>query len=144
MQFWRLIHQRELERPTNTGRLIPDAIPIIWQRKVPNPALLAQIEQGNMALLYPGDSTGGTQANIEHCLIIDATWQEAQKIYNQSAYLHSMPRISLEGYTSTYRLRRNQRGLCTAEAAAYVLIEEGNEQAGQTLLQRLQQWQEND
>lgn len=145
MHFWLLTHEREMLRPTNTGRLIRSAQRIIWQRKAANLELLQQISLGNIALLYPGNSNNqlAPPSMPDHLIILDATWQEAQKMYNQSKYLHGLPKISLDGYQSTYTLRRNQKGLCTAEVAAYALLEIGRNEESKSLLQRLQQWQQN-
>lgn len=142
MHFWLLTHEREMLRPTNTGRLIPSARRIIWQRKAANLELLEQISLGNIALLYPNDASDQPTTAPEHVIILDATWQEAQKMYNQSKYLHGLPKITLNGYQSTYTLRRNQQGLCTAEVAAYALLEAGRNEESKSLLQCLQQWQQ--
>ena len=61
-------------------------------------------------------------------IILDATWQQARKIYRQSPYLHSLPLMSLlPERPSVYSLRRNRinQHLCTAEVAAQVLRQSG-------------------
>jgi DTW domain-containing protein YfiP len=57
-------------------------------------------------------------------IILDATWQLARKMYNQSAYLKQLPAISLDStQKSVYQLRRNQQemGWCTAESVSMLL-----------------------
>ena len=67
-------------------------------------------------------------------VILDATWQEARKMYNRSKYLQQAKKISLQvALPSTYRKRRNQikGGLSTAECAIQLLKHKGEiEMAG--------------
>lgn len=60
---------------------------------------------------------------LNSLVILDATWQEAGKMYRQSPYLQSLARVELQAEQgSAFRLRRNQRqgGLCTLECIAAV------------------------
>ncbi|QXP37457.1 DTW domain-containing protein [Shewanella algae] len=60
---------------------------------------------------------------LNSLVILDATWQEAGKMYRQSPYLQSLARVELQTeQDSAFRLRRNQRqgGLCTLECIAAV------------------------
>jgi len=131
MHFILLTHQRELEKTTNTGSLVVDVLGdkaevIVWQRKQPSTRLLDYIAQGSTALLYPlNESQPISKSDVyQYYIIIDGTWQEAQKIYNRSPYLHPLPtvKIQLDG-PSAYKLRRNQRPdcLCTAECVIEAL-----------------------
>lgn len=130
-----LTHQRELKKKSNTGSIVVDVLGdqaevIIWQRADPSPRLLSYIAQGDIALLYPSeDSKEISTSDIhEKFVIIDGTWQEAQKIYNRSPYLHNLPSVKINaGAPSAYNLRRNQRSgcLCTAECAIEVLSHKG-------------------
>ena len=116
---------------------------VIWRRKEPDPALLSMIEMGTAALLYPKTEMAEKEQShintLDSCfdffsdkrfntfVILDATWQQARKMYNQSTYLKSMPKISLDAApNSSYQLRRNQRegGLCTAECVVELLKQE--------------------
>lgn len=107
------------------GTNMPQARRVIWQRRRADTLLLQQLRRYRSALVYPtaSDTTTAPPAIPEHCIIIDATWQQAQKILNQSPYLFHLPRLSLPEGHSIYRLRRNQRqqGLCTSETAARIL-----------------------
>ena len=134
MKIWLLTHQRETFKKTNTGQLVQqlladDCETIIWQRTQPDARLLELVKQNAIALLYPNIAANNAQlespcVNAEHFVIIDSTWQQAQKMINQSPYLQTMPKLSLNAdKASSYLLRRNQKdnGLCTAEVAIALL-----------------------
>jgi len=135
-----LTHSTELLRPTNTGRLLLEAPQsttqdhtdwsvrqLCWQRKVPDPLLLQQLTASNFVLLYPAATAQQIDVDFPvstHLpmpagfILLDATWQQAQKMYNQSPYLHDLEKWQIQSATpSRYLLRRNQRqqGWCTAE-----------------------------
>ena len=77
---------------------------------------------------------------INHYIIIDGTWQEAQKIYNKSPYLKNLPTVRVEAsQKSVYTLRRNQKenGLCTAECVIETLRARGHEQSANDLQSNL-------
>lgn len=66
----------------------------------------------------------GLPPTVDTLVLLDATWQLAQKMWNQSPYLQSLPTVQLHCDTaSSYRLRRNQKntGWCTAEATVLLL-----------------------
>lgn len=132
-----LTHEREVERPSNTGRILlnncdvlqRDGIEVeqvVWARKTPNSQLLLALTEGNCGVLYPqGDECLqiAEPEKIEHWVILDGTWQEAHKMWRQSAYLKQAPWYALANKQSRYTLRRNQRseGLCTVESAMALL-----------------------
>ena len=138
-----LTHQRELKKKTNTGRLVIDTLGhhakiIIWERTQPNAELLENIKEGNIALLYPTESSElvADSPTINRYIILDGTWQEAQKIYNKSPYLKNLPTVRIEAsQKSAYTLRRNQKenGLCTAECVIATLRARGHEQSANDL-----------
>ena len=131
MKLFLLTHQKELHRKTNTGflavELLGDDVEVVlWERTRPNKKLLDCIEQKKVALLYPheGSETLCETSLYDVYIIIDSTWQEAQKIYNQSPYLHNLLCVKIHrDKKSVYFLRRNQKeqGLCTAEIVVEVL-----------------------
>ncbi|MDQ7001223.1 MAG: tRNA-uridine aminocarboxypropyltransferase [Ghiorsea sp.] len=132
LHIYLLTHSRELERPTNTGVLVKQVLGqqctvLEWQRKLPNPDLLLHIQHKAIALVYPHSTSHELQKQSKHFdsfILLDATWQEAQKMYNHSPYLHDLPKFSLKlDAPSIYTLRRNQKetGLCTAECAIKLL-----------------------
>ncbi|WOX04350.1 tRNA-uridine aminocarboxypropyltransferase [Microbulbifer pacificus] len=138
MQIILLTHERELERPSNTGKLVLSAVAgegvgverVIWRRAEPDKALLATLDDPAMGLLYPDTEVAGEAAgnmSIETCerfILLDATWQEARKMFNRSPYLHLVRRVNLvPARDSRFRLRRNQKsaGLCTVECVVEIL-----------------------
>ncbi|WP_210403657.1 DTW domain-containing protein [Cellvibrio sp. PSBB023] len=119
-----LTHERELHRKTNTGsialQLASELVErIVWSRTAPSQHLLEQLANQQAVLLYPStESTRVNIADIETVIIIDSTWQEAQKIVNKSPYLQCAPKATLSPIQqSSFALRRNQiaGGLCTIE-----------------------------
>jgi DTW domain-containing protein YfiP len=131
MNITLLTHQRELNKPTNTGKLVAEVLNhesriLVWERKKPNEELLQQIENTRVALIYPSDDSDLVSNNeqFDGYIVLDATWQEAQKMVNQSPYLKRLPKLQIEASAeSIYNLRRNQKhnGLCTAECVIELL-----------------------
>lgn len=131
MKIFLLTHERELQRTSNTGVLAKNVAPeiveqIIWARNTPNPSLLDAINNKNTVLLYPVDDADAAPIeSFENIILLDATWQEARKMFNKSPYLKSLPRVHIKPQKiSQYQLRRNQPegGLCTAECVVEILI----------------------
>ncbi|WP_031564195.1 tRNA-uridine aminocarboxypropyltransferase [Rheinheimera texasensis] len=108
----------------------------LWQRRCPDAALIASIEAAadnprqHYVLLYPSPDALIVDVDLPHSstsatpdfpagfILLDATWQQAQKMYNQSPYLHALPKWQIQStHASAYKLRRNQKqqGWCTAE-----------------------------
>ncbi|MCK5690209.1 DTW domain-containing protein [Myxococcota bacterium] len=143
MTLYLLTHQRELKRKTNTGSLVAEVLGddcevIVWERVSPNRELLSQIETGSVALLYPSEDSEPLSESVgfESYVILDGTWQEAQKIYNRSPYLKGLKTFKIDSAKpSIYSLRRNQKdaGLCTAESAIEVLKRHGNIQRAKAI-----------
>ncbi len=142
-----LTHQRELKKKSNTGRLVINTLEhhaeiIVWERTQPNAELLQTISEDNVALLYPSKSSVlvADAPSINHYIVLDGTWQEAQKIYNKSPYLKNLPTVRIEAsQKSVYTLRRNQKenGLCTAECVIETLRARGHEQTANDLQSNL-------
>lgn len=151
-----LMHEKEIGRKTNTARLAgfimePWTHFYIWRRQEPPNDLLALIKADHIdiCLLYPAkagdpvfdrkkiETDHEKQAEKEtHIVIIDGTWQEAQKILNKSPYLQSLPRLEIQtDVLSQFTLRRNQKPghLCTSEAIAKALRQVNEEQASEKL-----------
>ena len=140
MKIYLLTHERELDRPSNTGRLTletgctaDDLVErIVWNRVAPNPELLSALKAPCTGLLYPVSEVPGDEITLEECdqfVLLDATWQEARKMFNRSTYLHHVKRVALNVTdASRYALRRNQRqgGLCTAECVIEILRSKGH------------------
>lgn len=142
MKITLLTHFKELEKRSNTGRLVVDVLgsaaeQVRWDRMTPPAKLLEEIEAGGVALVYPGavDENDDDLSGITQFIIIDGTWHEARKIHQRSPYLQKVRRICLTtGEKSQYNLRKNQKEacLCTAECVVEILRLAGkNEQAEQ-------------
>lgn len=146
-----LTHSREMARENNTGQLVKQVLGararvVEWHRKQPDAELLAAIEAGLVGLVFPSNEenisakVSEISKRILYLVLIDATWQEARKMYNQSPYLRALPKVSLIGTPkSIYPLRRNQieGGLCTAECVIHLLTESKNVIEAQQLSQLL-------
>ena len=140
MNIYLLTHERELDRPTNTGTIVLSVAGgtggvvqrIVWKRTEPNQELLQLLDGHATGLLYPLSEAAGREIPVQSCdnfILLDATWQEARKMYNRSPYLKSAGRVSLPTSTvSRFQLRRNQRpgGLCTAECVMEILRYKGH------------------
>jgi len=147
MKLFLLTHAKELDRKSNTGtlavELLGDKVKVVlWERTKPNEELLRVIKQGNIALVYPREESELlTQASsYEAYIIIDSTWQEAQKIYNRSPYLHDLPSVKIQtDKPSSFLLRRNQKehGLCTAEIVSELLKSNSQSELAEVLEEKL-------
>jgi len=136
MKFTLLTHFKELEKPSNTGKLVVEILgnaarQVRWDRINPPVTLVKEIEAGGVALIYPGaaDEAEGDLAGIDHVILIDGTWHEARRIHQRSPYLQKVRRICLKpAGKSVYNLRKNQKesGLCTAECVMEILRSTGN------------------
>jgi tRNA-uridine aminocarboxypropyltransferase len=157
MKFILLTHSQEILKQTNTGRLAQDILGasvevIIWQRKNPDKELLTLLSTQRAALLFPEDDSSPGKGKCdtgqvdrispqvvnvlrsetinayEYYVILDATWQQAHKIYKQSPYLQLAEKVAIRvEHESSYRRRRNQRkgGLCTIECIIELLVLQG-------------------
>lgn len=133
-------HSKEWQRNDNTGQwalLSSKKISRIrWHRKTDLIAPVISTEtltkEAGHYLLFPSDDAENIQQlfqdtteTMPHTLtqlwVIDGTWQEAQKMLNQSPWLKAMGKVKIQASTgqeleSQFLLRRNQQGLCTMEA----------------------------
>jgi DTW domain-containing protein YfiP len=157
-----------------TGLVGERAKVIVWDRVTPAPELLAMIASQEWQLLFPElkqdqllhqktnvamspelspslvhkeSQIHGEQENIlalQGYIILDATWQEARKMYNRSPYLHSLVKCQLTpARPSSYVMRRNQlaEGLCTAECVSELLHLHNEPALAQTLELALSEFQ---
>lgn len=154
-----IMAETEALKPSNTGWLIADVLPdtmaFSWARTTVDPELLALLAdpQWQPYLVFPGEFVApervitqllpaqhyGISAPVSKrplFILLDATWQEARKIFKKSPYLNAFPVLSLTPeQLSRYRLRRSQKEahLCTSEVAALCLALAGETLAAQTL-----------
>jgi tRNA-uridine aminocarboxypropyltransferase len=141
-------------KPTNTGWLIADVVPDTfafgWARTGVDPALLALLADPawQPLVVFPGEYAGPGRAVVEDVeppqapgrrplfIVLDATWNEARKMFRKSPYLERFPVLSLRPeQASRYILRRSCRGdhFCTSEVAALCLALAGDGRAARTL-----------
>ncbi|EHY1015243.1 DTW domain-containing protein [Vibrio vulnificus] len=138
-----LMHPNEVERETNTGKLLHwcrlPARQFVWQRTAPPQALLDLLSDAQFmpVVLYPSEQSIALSQVKERAqqtqrqplfIILDATWQEARKMLNKSEWLKALPQLALHGDSaSNYQLRRNQQqgNLCTLEIAAELVKQLG-------------------
>ena len=168
MKIILLTHERELHRATNTGNLAIENTNniverIVWERVNPSKVITQLIENNETALLY-SKATPATDVTLtissevklekpvlpplnieayENIIIIDGTWQEAKKIFNQSPYLKAAPHFTLKTATnSLYKLRANQLegGLCTVECIIEVLKLKGENKKAAELIEKFAQF----
>lgn len=102
----------------------------MWERKQIPEDLIAQINSRTY-LLFPAISENLQQRVVEsrpgqnsQFIVLDGTWNEAQKILNKSAYLSTLPLISIaQESPSAYSLRGGNRAgtVCTIEAIIALL-----------------------
>ena len=143
----------EALKPTNTGWLIADVVADTfafgWARTEVDPALLALLAdpQWQPFVVFPGEYAAperivnAVPPSVESTLrplfiLLDATWNEARKMFRKSPYLDRFPVLSLQPeQVSRYTLRRSRRDdhFCTSEVAALCLELAGEPRAAQTL-----------
>ncbi|WP_237324141.1 tRNA-uridine aminocarboxypropyltransferase [Vibrio penaeicida] len=132
-----LTHPNEIRRETNTGKWLRKSLAqcqvFEWSRTSIPTELTAILENPDHQpiLLFPNDSSRLlTSTAIHHSskrivfIVLDGTWQEAQKMYNRSDWLKALPHwhIQMSG-DSCYSLRRNQTSghFCTLEVGIHLL-----------------------
>lgn len=129
-------HTKEWQRNDNTGQWAVLSSKNIeryrWHRKpeLIQPSLNLDMSLDNTPktpghyLLFPGENSQAIsqlKQSITHLWVIDGTWQEAQKMLNQSVWLKNLPKISITSASSRFVLRRNQQGLSTMEAIEWAI-----------------------
>jgi DTW domain-containing protein YfiP len=140
-KIWLLTHERERNRPTNTGRLIKETFPeeteiFYWSRVEPPPILLNLLKNQTFypILVFPAFDQGRVRIDekafevatekIPAFIILDGVWKESRKMLRKSDYLDGLPFIAFENLEKTrYTLRRNKDvdHICTVEVAVELL-----------------------
>ncbi|AKT29424.1 tRNA-uridine aminocarboxypropyltransferase [Pseudomonas syringae pv. actinidiae] len=134
-----LMYDTEPMKPTNTGWLIADIIKDTyafgWSRVEIDAHLRALLDdpQWQPYIVFPGEFVAQERVVADVAredgkrplfILLDATWNEARKMFRKSPYLEKFPVLSLAPeQISRYRLRRSRRDdhFCTAEVAALCL-----------------------
>ncbi len=146
-----LCHPNELKRETNTGKILLWSLPGVkqfeWNRKEPPTDLLALIEKHpKPMLLFPNEHSYPIEQNTADkeprlYIVLDATWQEAKKMWRQSPWLQALSQGHLQPSNhSNYSLRRNQNegNLCTCEVGVELMKLEGLNKQSEELNRFLQ------
>jgi DTW domain-containing protein len=138
-------------KPTNTGWLVADVVPDTfafgWARTETDPVLLALLNdpQWQPVVVFPGEYAATErvvhEVRIEDgrrplFILLDATWNEARKMFRKSPFLDRFPVLSLQPeQVSRYVLRRSRRDdhFCTSEVAALCLELAGEAHASAVL-----------
>jgi DTW domain-containing protein YfiP len=141
----------EALKPTNTGWLVADVVPhtfaFEWARTAVDPALLALLNdaQWQPFVVFPGEyaapwrvveAVAPVEGRRPLFILLDATWNEARKMFRKSAYLDRFPVLSLRPeQLSQYVLRRSRRDdhFCTSEVASLCLDLAGDMRASRAL-----------
>ncbi|NDL63944.1 tRNA-uridine aminocarboxypropyltransferase [Acerihabitans arboris] len=150
-RFCLIMFDSEPLKPSNTGRLIADILPdtqaFLWSRTEPNPALLSAITDPARQpyVVFPAHNVAPGRRVVRQIdahgkpplfILLDGTWSEAGKMFRKSPYLADFPILSLTLDTlSAYRLREahGEGHHCTAEVAATLLLQAGDDAAAQNL-----------
>lgn len=129
--FLVLQHPNEWRKYYSTAKLVTQTITnasLLRGVTFEEERLTAAIAPYSPYLLYPGATSVDceeVELNDSNLIIVlDGTWDEAQKIVYRNALLHSIPRISFRRpLTSTYRIRKPPKGgyLSTVESVGYLL-----------------------
>ena len=126
-----LQHPNEWRKYYSTAKLVKQAISntsLMRGVTFPEDSLRSGFGEYETYLLYPGAQACDceeVELSQKHLVIvIDGTWDEAQKIVYRNPILHTIPRISFNRpFTSTYRIRRPPKVgyLSTVESVGHLL-----------------------
>ena len=152
-----LMHPNEANKRSNSGfhakQLLGDYLnAVLWARKSETLAADCAAEDGaEPVLLFPkayvSDSVNVSEVYLADwhnrpLMILDATWQQARKMYRQSDWLQlldvwSLPEPQNDFFPDfEYQLRRNQTesGCSTIETIAYVMALTGELDSARAML----------
>jgi len=133
-----LMHEDEVLKPTNTGRLLAELFPSTavfeWARLQPPEGLLRLLADPDRLclLVFPAETAlapieAKYQAQQKSrrltLILLDGTWKQARKMFNRTPWLAGLASISLPLLSGHYALRKaaHEGCLSTAEAAAGLL-----------------------
>ncbi len=142
VRFVLIRHHKEGWKTSNSGRVVSLCLPetrVYDWRGRGGPWSAPELPPESW-LIFPGDAArpAGALRNVRHpvVVLIDGTWKQSRKMCRQVPGLSALPRLSLHARPLPLVLRRRvvPGGLCTAEAAARLLIAAGEEEAGRGLL----------
>jgi len=159
-RFCLVMFDTEPMKPSNTGRLIadilPDTLAFGWSRTEPDAAMLAAVRSQEVQplVVFPGSYADSgreimtappLQGKPPLFIMLDGTWTEARKMFRKSPWLDTFPVMSLTVATpSRYTLREahGEGQHCTAEVAAALLKQAGDQAAGSALQQHFERFRQ--
>lgn len=158
--FVLIMHDSEVLKPSNTGRLIADVVPntyaFIWQRLELDKKLEALLNDKTWQpiVVFPTEYAASERATIDLdelnnsylpntsakkplFILLDGTWREAKKMFRKSPYLDKFPVLGLasDNGDRNYHIRQSvqEQQFATAEVAAKVLELSGEHSTGKHL-----------
>lgn len=163
-EFILLMHRNEVFKPTNTGRLIADALPqkthvFCWSRTEPDAQLLQFLHDKNRQcfIVFPADAANAGSSShdvfteipvsekISTFILLDGTWKQSGRMFHLSQWLDGVPCVSLPiSMSRGYSVRKSHQDnyLSTCEAAALCLQMANENQNSETLLNYFQLFNE--
>lgn len=143
VEFILLMHTDEVFKPTNTGRLIADVLPLqthafCWSRTEPAQELLDLLNDSRRRCLivFPVDANSASARprtliadlpvddKVNTFILLDGTWKQSGRMFHLSRWLDEIPCVVLpEMLMRGYAVRKSHQEdyLSTAEAAALCL-----------------------
>ncbi len=123
-----LMHQRELGRPSSTGRLINRLFPAshqhVWQPDAPLREAAVQAPERELWILHPSGEPLPASADPSslQVLLLDGLWNETATMARATADWGRLVQLPMQGQ-SRYWLRAQQEGgrFSTAEALLFLL-----------------------
>ena len=159
-RFCLVMFDTEPMKPSNTGRLIADILPLTdafqWSRTEPPEALLDLVKNPDYQpmVVFPSSYAGPERQVLSTppsgkpplFIMLDGTWPEARKMFRKSPWLDNLPLISVDlSRVSAYSLREvhAEGQYCTAEVAIALLDLAGDTGAATALSQHFTRFREN-
>ena len=159
-RFCLVMFDTEPMKPSNTGRLIADILPLTdafqWSRTEPPQALLDLVKNPDYQpmVVFPSSYAGPERQVLSTppsgkpplFIMLDGTWPEARKMFRKSPWLDNLPLISVDlSRVSAYSLREvhAEGQYCTAEVAIALLDLAGDTGAATALSQHFSRFREN-
>lgn len=159
-RFCLVMFDTEPMKPSNTGRLIADILPLTdafqWSRTEPPQALLDLVKNPDYQpmVVFPSSYAGPERQVLSAppsgkpplFIMLDGTWPEARKMFRKSPWLDNLPLISVDlSRISAYSLREvhAEGQYCTAEVAIALLDLAGDTGAATALSQHFTRFREN-
>lgn len=128
-----LQHPREKKRFYSTAKLLQEWIlncKLVRGIEFDQTDIRELFPKTKLAVLFPAQNAVPANATrlseATSVIVIDGTWNEAQKIYRHNTWIAALPHIFLSPLLrSRYRIRKQPRPEClsTLEALAYMFIE---------------------